>query len=167
MATAKIKKRYSLPDDVIRHIFEGDADGNDFAGFHSEVVKSFENGNVQHVTIPGDELLKRNANKPYKAYVRVKIGGAFKGPTVGREKSFFPKNWKKDDIVRWIEQALTDPGDKCRSSHQDWLDNPRQIRSTGVVGQVLDTIRVNKVTCSILYEGGEIASVFPKIAYTI
>ncbi len=171
MPKTKIKKRYSLPQKVIEHIFEGEvkeSEPNNFAGFHSEASKSQENGNVSIVSIPGDEDAKRKSgDKPYKARVRVKIGGSLKGPTTGTEKSFFPKKWSQKKIVVWIEQALTSPGDSARCSHKDWLENPRQIRTTRIQGQVLDTIRINKVVCTVLYEEAQIASIYPRLPYMI
>lgn len=171
MPNGKIKKRYSLPEKVIKHIFEGEVKESEpgkFAGFHSEVKKSKEGGDVKIVSIPGDENAKRTSgDKPYKARVQVKIGGSLKGPTAGTEKSFFPKKWTQEKIVLWIEQALTSPGDSARCSHKDWLENPRQIRTTGVRGQVLDTIRINKVVCTVLYEDAQIASIYPRLPYMI
>jgi hypothetical protein len=36
MATSNLKKRYTLSESVITHIFEGEVSGNTFAGLHSE-----------------------------------------------------------------------------------------------------------------------------------
>jgi Bacterial EndoU nuclease len=95
----------------------------------------------------------------YWANIRVRIGNAWYGPGMS---SFFPWKWKQEDIVRWIEQALTSPPDSDRPTRQDWTTNPRAIRRTDTGGQ-LRKIIVNRVSCSVLYQGREIASIYPNV----
>ena len=83
-----------------------------------------------------------------------------RGPVL---KSMFPKNWREADIIRWIEQALTDPKDQNRPSRESWTTSPRSLRSTNVPGQQLSRIKINKVSCTVLYQNGAIASIYPNI----
>ena len=48
--SGSLKKRWTLPDSVIRHIFAGEPSGNSFADFHSEADKSVENGGMKIVS---------------------------------------------------------------------------------------------------------------------
>lgn len=155
-----LKKRYSLPQSVITHVFDGEVSDNSFSGFHSEARKNQQNGRMVITQISGDDAVKRNANKPYRAYVSIQVGGQLRGPEL---KSMFPKNWREADIIRWAEQALTDPRDSARPSREAWTTEPRSMRSTGIVGQQLARIKINKVSCIVLYQGGEIASIYPNI----
>lgn len=156
-----LKKRYSLSQDVITHIFDGEVSGNSFSGFHCESRKNPANRQMVIHQISGEQNANREANRPYKAQVKINVGGTMKGPEL---KSIFPKNWKEADIIRWMEQALTDPRDKCRPSRAAWTTTPRSLRSTGIPGQQLAKIKINKVSCIVLYQGGEIASIYPNIA---
>jgi hypothetical protein len=157
-----LKKRYSLPGKVITHIFEGEVSGNNFAGFHSEAVKSIEDGDVEVTSwFPGQQQ-RRREGKSYKANVKVKIDGKWYGPGFS---SFFPRagagsDWTKDNIIRWLEQGLTNPKDKDRPSRGAWKDNPRAIRKSDT-GTPVERVKVNGVTCEIQYQGKNIASIYP------
>ena len=155
-----LKKRYSLSPNVITHMFDGEVSGNSFSGFHSEARKNVTNGRMVLSQIDGPNQLKRNDNKPYNARVSISVGGTTRGPEL---KSMFPKNWSEANIIRWIEQALTDPNDTARPSRAAWTTEPRSLRRTGIVGQQLARIKINKVSCIVLYENGQIASIYPNI----
>ena len=155
-----LKKRYSLSEQVITHIFDGEVSGNSFSGFHSEARKNPTNGRMIISQISGDQNANREANRPYRAQVRISVGGSMRGPVL---KSMFPKNWHEADIIRWMEQALTDPTDKNRPSRESWTTTPRALRSTGIPGQQLSKIKINKVSCTVLYQNGAIASIYPDI----
>ena len=155
-----LKKRYSLSSEVITHIFDGEVSDNSFSGFHSEARKNLINGRMVITQISGTEQINRDANKPYKARVSISVGGRMRGPEL---KSMFPKNWSESDIIRWMEQALTSPSDSARPSRDAWSTTPRSLRTTGVSGQQLSRIKINKVSCIVLYQGGQIASIYPNI----
>jgi hypothetical protein len=79
--------------------------------------------------------------------------------------SFFPRpgagsRWTKENIVRWIEQALTNPKDKDRSSREMWTSRPRAIRKTDT-GRPLERIRISNIPCVVQHQEGEIASIYP------
>jgi len=58
------KRRFSLSADVIKHIFEGEISDNNFAGLHSEAVKSIENGGIKiHNGWPAGQLDRRTGGK--------------------------------------------------------------------------------------------------------
>lgn len=162
-----LKKRWTLPDSVIRHIFSGETSGNSFGGFHSEVEKSLDNGGMQIDGQPNPEqMLRREEGKTYKLKVKIKLNGTF--CTTGGISTFFPnpkfpnaKRWTKENIILWIEQGLTDPNDSVRSSRAEWESQPRGQRGTGVVGQALTKIRVNGISCHVLYQSGAVVSIYP------
>ncbi len=155
-----LKKRYSLPAGVITHLFDGEVSGTSFSGFHSEARKSPDNGRMRITSIDGTQNARRLANKPYRAEIEINVGGGWRGSEL---KSMFPKDWTEADIIRMIEQSLTDPGDSARPSREAWTSTPRKVRGTGIAGQKITRIRIKKVACVILYEGGSIASVYPNI----
>lgn len=155
-----IKKRYSLSQNAITHIFDGEVSGNSFSGFHSEARKNLANGRIVIAQISGDNLVRRNANQPYKAQISISLGGKMRGPEL---KSMFPKDWSEANIIRWMEQALTNPDDSVRPSREAWTAQPRSLRSAGIVGQQLARIKINKVSCIVLYQDGAIASIYPNI----
>ena len=64
------------------------------------------------------------------------------------------------DIIRWTEQALTNPKDKDRPTRKGWETSPRALRKT-YTGRALERIQVNKVPCKVQYQAGEIASIYP------
>jgi hypothetical protein len=151
-------KRYQLPADAITHIFDGEVNGGNFDGFHSEQVKNPGNNQLQIVSILPAQALRRNSGtQAYSMHVRVKFGAAWKGPALGTRKSFFPRNWTQDRIVMWIEQALTHPG-RARHSRQDWAARPE--RELLVYN---DQIRVNGVRCIVQYHGNVVDSVYPDL----
>lgn len=162
-----LKKRWTLPESVITHIFLGETSGNSFGGFHSEVEKSIDNGKMMVDGQPDPEQLRRReAGLTYKLKVKIKLGDSF--CHTGGISTFFPnpkfapsKIWTKANIIRWMEQALTDPSDSVRCSRAAWESDKRKIRGTEIVGQELAKIRVNKVSCHVLYSGGAIASIYP------
>ena len=157
------KRRFSLSADVIKHIFEGEISDNNFAGLHSEAVKSIENGGIKiHNGWPAGQLDRRTGGKSYCANIEVKIDGKWYEPGFS---SFFPKpgagsSWTKENIIRWTEQALTNPKDKDRPTREGWETSPRAIRKTDT-GRALERIRVNKVPCKVQYQAGEMASIYP------
>jgi hypothetical protein len=161
-----LKKRWSLPASVIRHIFEGDINDGALSGFHSEAVKHFSD-NVRTLAMQDAEQTRRRlSGQPYKMSVEVKIGETWYGPKVS---TFFPhpdKTYKgckftKDNIVRWIEQALTKHSDKDRPDRASWTTNPRKMAKTDT-GRDIVRIRIGGVPCHVLYQSGVgIASVYP------
>ncbi len=155
-----LKKRYSLSQQVITHIFDGEVSGNSFSGFHSEARKNEKNKKMIIHDIKGDQMTNRLNNRPYKAWIKINIDGKMLGPV---EKSMFPKDWSEKNIIRWMEQALTDHKDKCRPSREAWTTQPRALRSTGVAGQQLSRIKISKVSCTVLYQDGKIASIYPDV----
>lgn len=165
-----LKKRWTLPAGVITHIFDGEPSGNSFAGFHSEAIKSRANGKVEIDGQPNPEQLQRwQDGKTYKLKVKIKLGNGGGFCQTAGVSTFFPdpakpkgKDWSKENIIRWIEQALTNPDDSARSSREEWTETPRSIRTTGLVGaQDLKSIRVNGVRCHVIYTAGKIASIYP------
>jgi len=165
--SVNLKKRWTLPDSVITHIFTGEPSGNSFAGFHSEAEKSLDNGQLLLVGQPDPEQMRRREEgKTYKLRVRIRVDGAF--CATGGVSTFFPNpkkpngnRWTKENIIRWIEQGLTNPNDSVRSSRAEWESRPRGQRGAGVVGQALTKIRVNGISCHVLYQNGVVASIYP------
>lgn len=165
--SGNLKKRWTLPDSVVTHIFTGEPSGNTFAGFHSEADKSLDNGDMVIVGQPNPEQMRRrDEGKIYKLKVKIKFNGAF--CATGAVSTFFPnpqkphgQRWTKENIVRWIEQGLTDPNDSVRSSRAAWESQPRGQRGSGVVGQAVTKIRVNGISCNVLYQNGVVASIYP------
>lgn len=153
-----IVKRYQLPAEAITHIFEGEVDGGNFTGFHSEQVKNEGNDRLEVVSILHAQSLRRNTGtQAYYMNVKVKFGAAWKGPALGLRKSFFPTDWTQDQIVRWIEQALTHPG-RARHNREDWQARPeRELLVHN------DHIRVNGVRCRVQYNGNVVDSVYPDL----
>ncbi|MDA8052150.1 MAG: hypothetical protein M0002_19475 [Rhodospirillales bacterium] len=85
-----LKKRWTLPESVITHIFAGEASGNGFAGFHSEAEKSLDNGGMEIVGQPNPEqLARRQLGKTCKLKVKIKFGGKF--CTTPGISTFFPE----------------------------------------------------------------------------
>ncbi len=161
-----LKKRWSLPDSVIRHIFEGDVNGSTFSGFHSEAVKRF-NDNVRTLAMQdAGQTERRLRGDIYKMNVEVKIDGKWYGPKVSTffphpDKTYKGRKFTKDNIVLWIEQSLTKHSDKDRPDRSSWTTNPRQIAKTDTKGDIV-RIRIGGVPCHVLYQSGVgIASIYP------
>jgi|GEM_PF-4839548 len=161
-----LTKRYSLKPSVVTHIFDGELNSKgSFAGFHSEQRKNLINKKLIITQIDGINAGLRLANKPYRANVKIDIGGKIYGP---EWKSIFPKNWSEADTIRWIEQSLTKVGTpqdnvSKRSSHKEWKDRPRDFRIGRAVqdSKILTYITVNKVGCLLMTKDGDVESVFP------
>jgi hypothetical protein len=166
--SATLKKRWSLPDAVIAHIFDGDRAGNDFSGFHSEAVHEIDDAYAKIDGQPDPGMwAARDRGEPYQFNIRLKKGGDW---TSAKVCTFFPNpkkagggtKWKKDWLILKIEQALTDPGDSVRHSQAAWQSEPRGIRTTGVVNaQEVVKIRVAGVSCHVQYTNGIVSSVYP------
>jgi hypothetical protein len=169
-----LKKRWSCPDRVVTHIFEGELNDGVLKGFHSEAVKSIENGQVRVVGQPdATQWNNRLTGRVYQLYVEVKFGASWKGP---KTSTFFPHPLKephpdrleknqgakftKANIVTWIEQALTKHTDSDRPSREAWTDQPRAIARHNNVAD-LDRIKINGVSCHVEYDPQGIASVYP------
>lgn len=159
-----VKKRYSLSEKLLTHLFEGEVSGNSFGGLHSEAVKSVDNGKVQvHGGWPDGQRERREAGKSYWANVKVNIDGTWYGPGLC---SFFPlprynRAFDRDTLIRMIEQTLTAPADTIRSHKEEWITNPRKIRGGPTIGAQLQYVRVKGLRCRIQYQGGTLASIYP------
>lgn len=164
----KLKKRWSLPDAVITHIFDGEPEvgSNNFGGYHSEAVHQIDGDFAMIVGQPNAAMMiARGAGKPYQFMIKLKKGGIW---TSAGLCSFFPNPkfagpaWEKESLVRMIEQGLSDPRDSVRHSRAAWETEPRGIRTTGMIGaQQLVKIRVNGVSCHVQYTNGAVTSVYP------
>ena len=164
MPNGNLHKRFALPQKVVTHLFVGEVSGNSFGGMHSEAVKSIGGDIRLKDGWPAGQLARRQAGLSYWANVEVRINGTWYGPGMS---SFFPwpqaaPRWTKDNIIMWIEQAMTNPADKDRSSRDAWTQSPRAIRKTDT-GGMLQGIRINKIPCKVLYQDGVIASIYPKV----
>lgn len=167
---AILKKRFSLPQSVIDHIFEGDKKDTEFSGFHSEAEHKVNDPAKAYAQFDGQlsaaMQVARDNGKPYQAMVKLAKGG---GWTSAKLCTFFPnphkaagKKWTKAYIVLKIEQALTDPTDSVRHSRAAWESQQRGIRKSGIVGaQDLVKIRVAGISCHVQYTDGVITSVYP------
>jgi|GEM_PF-3790794 len=165
-----LKKRFSLPQSVIDHIFEGDKKGSEFSGFHSEAEHKVDDPVKPYAKFDGQlsaaMQLARDEGKPYQAMVKLAKGGDW---TTAKLCTLFPnphkakgKKWTKDYIILKIEQALTDPADSVRHSRAAWESQKRGIRTTGIQGaQDLVRIRVAGISCHVQYTDGVITSVYP------
>ncbi len=162
-----LKKRYSLSEKIITHIFEGEinSDGG-LSGMHSEAVKSIENGKLRlSGGWPAGQLLRRTNGKSYWAKVSVEIDGSWIGP---KNSTFFPKPgagvpWDKGTAVRMIEQSLTNPTDCTRSSREEWTSKPRTARKEGT-GAPLTKMRVGGLACNVQHQRDVgIATIYPVV----
>ena len=149
-------KRYRLSQTVIDHIFSGESNAGSLAGFHSEAV-------VRNATLvfTGDNQARaQSGTLTYVASATVRIGGKNVGPKMS---SFFPRNWSKDDTILWLEQGLTSMNPdhaKMSANMRNYVRPLRAPHSEGV-GAFFTKFKANKVTCYILYQGGQIATIFP------
>jgi hypothetical protein len=148
-------KRYSLPQAVIDHIFRGDNNNGSLAGFHSEArVKDAE------LVFQGDNQARKMGGLTYVAMATTILNGVRLGP---KKSSFFPPGWTEEQTILWLEQGMTSmtPAHAKMSVNTLHYQRPlRQPHSEGV-GAHFIKFKANKVTCYILYQGGQIASVFP------
>ncbi len=173
-----VKKRWTCPEAVIAHIFDGEPKGGTYAGLHSEAVKSLENGKLRISGQPDPDQWQRRMNgEVYRLNVEVQINGKWYGPD---KTTFFPHptrqphpnrrndgevdnrgaRFTKDNIILWIEQALTRHKDSIRTLAEDWETDPRKIARTDSGGDV-ERIKINGVSCVVLYTDHTVASVFP------
>lgn len=80
------------------------------------------------------------------------------------EKSFFPKNCLEVGIIRYIDQALTDPNDSKQWSHDDRKKICASIEQTVLTEHnSSQKIRANNISSNIQYEGEEVISVYQNI----
>ena len=155
-----MKKRYDLAEAVINHIFRGDNNNGALSGFHSRALVTPE-----EIVLGGENQQRaQGGTQTYVASVKVRVGGVLLGP---KQSSFFPRNWTKDQTVLWLEQGLTSMSTEhakltanTRYNEQPFVRPARQPYSAGV-GAHFTKFKANKVTCYILYQGGEIATIFP------
>lgn len=172
--SGNLKKRWTCPASVITHIFDGEDKGAGLVGFHSEADKSLDNQKMRISGQPDPVQMQRRMNgEVYQLKVEVLIGAKWSGPKV---TTFFPHPrrpphpdraegnrgacFTKENIIRWIEQALTKHGDSDRSSRAEWSSRPRAIAVADTGGKV-EHIKINGVSCKVQYEGEAIASVYP------
>lgn len=160
-----LTKRWTLPAGTATHIFDGEQSGKSHTGFHSEAVKSRENGRAE-IILDGQQETNRRNGLPYwgKAKLFPSATGSFAGRSE-KASCFFPhpvhaRTWTADYIRLKIEQALTDPGDSSRESRAAWSAQPRQIRLSDT-RMPLKTIRVAGIRCGVIYRDGAVETVYP------
>lgn len=148
-------KRYELLTAVIDHIFRGDNNNGDLAGFHSEARV-----NNATLVLGGDNAQRKRDNLTYVAMVSTRVNGVLLGP---KKSSFFPHNWTENDTIVWLEQGLTSMSPAHAKLAANTLHYARPLRAahTAGVGAHFTKFKANKVTCYILYQNGQIASIFP------
>ena len=149
-------KRYQLSEAVIEHIFRGENNEGSLAGFHSEAVVR-----DAALVFAGDNQARRQGGTlTYVASATVSVGGSRLGP---KKSSFFPRNWSKDDTILWLEQGLTsmNPTHAKMSANVRNYERPLRAAHTEGVGAFFTKFKANRVTCYILYQGGQIATIFP------
>jgi hypothetical protein len=148
-------KRYQLADDVIEHIFRGDNNDGTLAGFHSEA-------RVKNATLvlAGDNARRKRDGLTYVAMASTRVGGVLLGP---KRSSFFPEGWSESNTILWLEQGLTSMNTAHARMSANTLNYERPLRAahTPGVGTFFNKFKANKVTCYIMYQGGQIASIFP------
>ena len=151
-----MKKRYNLAESVINHIFHGDNNNGALSGFHSEAEVA-----PDVIVFSGDNQARAlSEDQTYVASVKVRVGGVLLGP---KKSSFFPRKWSKEQTLLWLEQGLTSMNPqhaKLAANTRNYERPLRQPQSAGV-GLHFGKFKANKVTCYILYQDGQIASIFP------
>ena len=148
-------KRYQLADAVIDHIFRGDNNNGGLAGFHSEARV----GDARLV-LAGDNARRKRDDLTYVAMVTTRVAGVLLAP---KKSSFFLRSWSEAKTVIWLEQGLTSMNPAHANLSANTLHYARPLRAphTAGVGASFIKFKANKVTCYILYQGGQIASIFP------
>jgi hypothetical protein len=98
------KQGWDLPGNLKIHIFDGEEDGNNLSGLHSEARKKVANGRLEY----SDETAGfRKTDKPYGAKVRAKFGDDKWSPKNGVYKysAMFPAGWDEAKVTEAIEAA--------------------------------------------------------------
>jgi hypothetical protein len=159
-----VPKRYQLSQAVIDHIFRGDSNEGTLAGFHSE-ARVITNANTlassATLVLAGDNAARRTGKtQTYVASATTTVNGARLGP---KKSSFFPTGWSEEQTILWLEQGLTsmNPQHAKMSANVRNYERPLRQAHTAGVGAHFSKFKANKITCYILYQGGEIATIFP------